>query len=98
MSRATPQNWQRKCSETVEELCFKVGKALSCHSCSAWWEVCSLAHGDDFVFVGAEDQLKVITDHMATRFKVTVAFAGPEHRERLSGNSKHPVDTRGHSA
>lgn len=72
-TRDAMQTWQGKCSEIVKDIDFTIGKASPCHFYTSDQEVCGLAHGDGFVFVGEKGHLKRIEDHMQKKFKVEVA-------------------------
>lgn len=80
-TRDAARNWQKKCSETVKESGSTVGKASPWHFYHAMWGVCSLAYAVDVVPAGSEGKPKTSAAHMATKFTVKVAMAGPAHRE-----------------
>lgn len=60
VARDVAQNWQRKCSGTIQELGFAIGKASPIHLYHPNWDVCGLVHGDDFVFVLSNSHLATI--------------------------------------
>lgn len=41
-------------------------------------DVCGIAHGDDFVFVGKRHHLQAVAGHLAKKCKVKVAMEGRE--------------------
>ena len=63
-TRDAAQNWQKKCSEVVQELGFRVGRVSPCHFYHAESGTCGMVHGDDFVFVGRRNFLKGVSKHM----------------------------------
>lgn len=81
VTRHAVQKWQRKCSESMPELGFVLGKVPPCPFFHLGWKVCGLMHGDDFVLVGIKGQLSKIADHMKNKFNVKVAVAGTEDAE-----------------
>lgn len=72
-TRDAAQSWQRKCTETMTEIGFRIGKVSPCHFFHSDWQVCGLVHGDDFVFAGRRDYLDKIAEHMRGKFKIKVA-------------------------
>lgn len=82
-TRDAAQNWQRKCSGTVRELGFVTGQASPCHSHQADWGVCGIVHGDDFVFVGGNECLQQIAEHMRRKYKIKVAVTSEKEPNEL---------------
>lgn len=87
-------NWQRQCSEMVEDIGFLVGKVSPCHFDHKDWVVCGLVHGDDFVSVGSAKNLKTMSTHVAKKFMVKVTLAGPDTHEPLRVLNRAPGGRR----
>ena len=81
-TRDAPQNWQEKLSSDLEEMQFQAGVYNPCIFYNQIRDISVMVHGDDYVAVGAEQDLQWLQTEIRKRYDVKVEMIGPEHSDQ----------------
>ena len=57
-TRDAAQNWQNTVERNLKKIGFRQGVASSSVYYNEQWKISTLVHGDDYVSVGSEEQMK----------------------------------------
>ena len=76
-TRDAAQNWAYEYTQYLKSLGFEVGRASPCNFRHVNRDINLTVHGDDFVIVGAEEQLKWFGDKMKLKYELKMETLGP---------------------